>query len=71
MEELAEFVLTLIYEPFKFKYLDLRCKIENIHNRALKVFLKIILVLFYFLIPLVIVCLTLGVVCLIIYFAKK
>ena len=63
MEDILELILSILYIPFESKYENLRCKINGIPNKTLKVFLKVLLIL----IPLAIIF---GLCCLLNYLFK-
>lgn len=45
VEDILELILSVLFMPFKSKYENLRNKINRIQNRALKILLKVLLVL--------------------------
>ena len=45
MEDILEFILSILFLPFKPKYDNLKNKINKIPSKALKVFLKVLLIL--------------------------
>ncbi|MBR5786899.1 MAG: hypothetical protein IKY41_09420 [Clostridia bacterium] len=48
MEDILEFILSILFMPFESKYDNLKIKINRIPNKALKIFLKVLLVLIPF-----------------------
>lgn len=45
MEEILELILSILFMPFESKYENLLNRINSIHNKALKNFLKLLLIL--------------------------
>ena len=45
MEEILELILSTLFMPFESKYENLLHRINSIHNKALKIFLKLLLIL--------------------------
>ncbi len=45
MEEILELILSILLMPFEPKYENLLHRINSIHNKALKIFLKLLLIL--------------------------
>lgn len=45
MEEILELILSIVFMPFESKYENLLHRINNIHNKVLKIFLKLLLIL--------------------------
>ena len=48
MEDILEFILSILFMPIESKYDNLKIKINRIPNKALKIFLKVLLVLIPF-----------------------
>ena len=48
MEDILELILSILFMPFESKYDNLKIKINKIPNKALKIFLKVLLVLIPF-----------------------
>ena len=48
MEDILELILSILFIPFESKYDDLKIRINGIPNRALRIFLKVLLVLIPF-----------------------
>lgn len=48
MEDILELILSMMFKPFGSKYDDLKNKIDRMPNKALKNFLKILLILIPF-----------------------
>lgn len=44
MEDILELILSILFIPFESKYDNLKIKINRIPNKALKIFLKILIV---------------------------
>ncbi len=45
MEDILELILSILFMPFGSKYDDLKIKINRIPSKALKIFLKVLLIL--------------------------
>ena len=45
MEDILELILSTLFMPFKSKYNNVKIKINRIPNKALKIFLKVLLIL--------------------------
>ena len=45
MEDILELILSILFMPFKSKYDNLKIRIDRIPNKALKIFLKVLLIL--------------------------
>ena len=45
MEDILELILSILFMPFESKYDNLKIKINKIPSKALKVFLKVLLIL--------------------------
>ena len=48
MEDILELILSILFMPFESKAENLKHKINNIESKALKVFLKLLLILIPF-----------------------
>ena len=44
MEDILEFILSILFMPFESKYDNFKNKINKIPSKALKVFLKVLLI---------------------------
>ena len=44
MEDILELILSILFMPFKSKYDNLKIKINKIPSKALKIFLKVLLI---------------------------
>ena len=44
MEDILEFILTILFMPFESKYDNICGRINNIHSKGLRVLLKIVLI---------------------------
>ncbi len=45
MEDILELILSILFMPFESKYENLKNKINKIPSKALKIFLKVLLIL--------------------------
>ena len=45
MEDIIELILSIMFLPFESKYEKLKMKINTLPNKALKIFLKVLLIL--------------------------
>ena len=48
MEDVLELILSILFMPFKSKYDNLKNKINKIPSKALKIFLKVLLIVIPF-----------------------
>ncbi len=48
MEDILEFILSILFMPFESKYDNLGVRINKIPNKALKIFLKVLIILIPF-----------------------
>ena len=44
MEDILELILTILFKPFESKYDNIFGRINNIHSKGLRVFLRIVLI---------------------------
>lgn len=48
MEDILDFILSILFIPFEDKFEDIKLKINSIPNKTLKILLKVLLVLIPF-----------------------
>jgi ABC-type sulfate transport system permease subunit len=44
MEDILELILTILFAPFESKYDDTFARIKNIHNKGVRILLRILLI---------------------------